>query len=74
MLIGSIFFAAMGLFTESLGDEYSFTWLAVIRSVLALVFAVALAKSAGVKLVYFRPRTLWMRSLAGSCAMLCVTR
>ena len=71
MLIGSIFFAAMGLFTESLGDEYSFTWLAVIRSVLALVFAVALAKSAGVKLVYFRPRTLWMRSLAGSCAMLC---
>jgi drug/metabolite transporter (DMT)-like permease len=71
MLIGSVFFAAMGLFTESLGDEYSFTWIAVIRSVLAFLFALTLAKSAGVKLVYFRPRTLWMRSLAGSCAMLC---
>jgi len=71
MLIGSVFFAAMGLFTESLGDEYSFTWIAVIRSALALVFAVGLAKSTGVRLVVFRPRTLWMRSLAGSCAMLC---
>jgi drug/metabolite transporter (DMT)-like permease len=71
MLLGSIFFAAMGLFAESLAKEYSFAWLATIRSALAMLFAILLAKSAGVKLVYFRPKTLWMRSIAGSCAMLC---
>lgn len=72
MLIGSVFFGLMGLLTESLGSEYSFAWIAAIRSAIATILAIALAKLGGAKLVYFRPRTLWMRSLAGCSAMMCI--
>jgi drug/metabolite transporter (DMT)-like permease len=70
MLIGSFFFAAMSLFTESLGDEYSFTWIACVRSAIATVTAVAMVWLGGAKLVFFRPATLWLRSLAGCTSMM----
>lgn len=70
MLIGSLFFAAMSLFTESLGDELSFTWIACIRSAIATVVAVVMVWLAGAKLVFFRPITLWWRSLAGCTSMM----
>jgi drug/metabolite transporter (DMT)-like permease len=70
MLFGSFFFAAMSLFTESLGDEYSFTWIAFIRSAIATLVAVAMVWLGGAKLVFFRPATLWLRSLAGCTSMM----
>ncbi len=72
MLIGSVFFAIMGLLTESLGDEYSFAWIAFIRSAIATVLAVMLVLSSGVRFAVWKPATLWMRSLAGCAAMLCI--
>lgn len=72
MLIGSIFFAAMGLIIESLSDEYSFTWIATIRSATALVVGAGLVIAGGANFAIFRPASLWMRSLAGSGAMLCI--
>src|SRR5262249_25087548 len=44
--------------------------IALVRSSLALVLAAILALSAGVRLVLWRPRTLWMRSLAGSLSLI----
>ena len=38
---------------------------------LALVFATVLTLHAGVKLVFLRPRTFWMRSMAGSVSLVC---
>ena len=38
---------------------------------LPLTFALLLARAAGVRLVLWRPRTLWIRSLAGSFSMVC---
>ncbi len=70
MLIGSFFFAAMSLFTESLGDELSFAWIACVRSAIATIVAVAMVWLAGAKLVFFRPVTLWWRSLAGCISMM----
>lgn len=72
MLIGSAFFASMGLLTESLGDEYSFGWLAAIRSLIATAIALSLAGIHRSKLVLWKPASLWMRSLAGCTAMLCL--
>jgi drug/metabolite transporter (DMT)-like permease len=72
MLIGSIFFAAMGLIIESLADEYSFTWIATIRSATATLVAASLVLAGGAKFAFLRPANLWMRSLAGSGAMLCI--
>lgn len=72
MLIGSIFFAVMGLLTESLGDEYSFAWIASIRSAIATALAIALVLAGRAKFVVFRPANMWMRSLAGCAAMMCI--
>lgn len=72
MLIGSVFFAAMGLLTESLAEEYSFAWIAAIRSAIATCLAAALVIYHRAKFALFRPASLWMRSLAGCAAMLCI--
>lgn len=72
MLIGSIFFAAMSILTESLGSTFSFTWIIAVRSLLATLWMVSLTLLSGKKLVLCRPASLWMRSLAGCSAMLCL--
>jgi drug/metabolite transporter (DMT)-like permease len=38
---------------------------------LAFTFAATLALASGVKLVWWRPRTLWLRSLSGSVSLVC---
>lgn len=72
MLIGSLFFAVMGLLIESLGTEYSFAWIATIRSAVATTIAVCMVLYARANFVVLRPASLWMRSLAGCTAMLCL--
>ncbi len=72
MLVGSIFFAAMGLFTESLAEEYSFAWIAAVRSGIATCLAATLVLYHRAKFAIFRPASLWLRSLAGCAAMLCI--
>lgn len=72
MLIGSFFFAVMGLLIESLGREYSFAWIATIRSAVATLIAVGMVLYVRAEFVVLRPASLWMRSLAGCSAMLCL--
>lgn len=72
MLIGSFFFAAMGLLIESLGTEFSFAWIATIRSAVATLIAVGMVLYVRAKFVVWRPASIWMRSLAGCSAMLCL--
>jgi drug/metabolite transporter (DMT)-like permease len=45
--------------------------IALSRSLLAVMLAALLAFASGASLVYFRPRTLWMRSIAGSISVMC---
>ena len=72
MLIGSFFFAVMGLLIESLGREYSFAWIATIRSAVATLIAVGMVLYARAEFAVLKPASLWMRSLAGCTAMLCL--
>ena len=71
MLCGSASFACMGAFSRAATPQVDWRIIALARAALMLVFAYALARLQGVKLLFFRPRALWMRSLAGSGALMC---
>ncbi len=71
MLIGSIFFAIMALLAESLKEQFSYPWITMVRSGVATVLAITLAVSAGARLVFLKPVTLWIRSLSGWASMIC---
>lgn len=71
MLIAAAVFTAMGGFARALADRCDWLFIASVRTFLAMSIAVTCAKLSGQRLVFFRPVTLWMRSLAGSVSLLC---
>jgi drug/metabolite transporter (DMT)-like permease len=78
MLCGSLAFASMGTLAHKLGGYCDWQTIALARSVFPLALVTALALAAGVRLVFWKPRILWMRSIAGSvslvCTFYCLTR
>ena len=70
MLLGAASFSVMSFLTHRLSSTYSWQTIAVVRTAVALVLTVALARAAGAQLVFWRPGTLWIRSFAGSVALL----
>jgi drug/metabolite transporter (DMT)-like permease len=78
MLCGSFSFAVMAVLAEALthasGESpplCDWQTVAVFRAGLVALFAALLARHAGVRLVWWRPARLWVRSIAGSCSMIC---
>ncbi|MBI1759885.1 MAG: DMT family transporter [Acidobacteria bacterium] len=71
MLWASLGFALMAAFSHRAGEFCDWQLVVVARASVAFCFALLLAKGAGVKLVFFSSRILWLRSLAGSASMLC---
>ena len=71
MLLGTFAFAVMAVLINELKEEVPWQWIALARSSLAMVFGAGLVLAAGAKFVFLRPRTIWMRSLAGSISLLC---
>jgi len=69
MLWASVWFAGMVLLIQACGGQCAWQTVASMRSIIAAVVALGLARAAGVKLVFPGPRTLWLRSLAGSLSM-----
>jgi drug/metabolite transporter (DMT)-like permease len=70
MLLGAASFSIMSFLTHLLSDALCWQAIAMIRAGIALVLTVGIAQATGVKLAVFRPRTLWIRSTAGSVALL----
>jgi drug/metabolite transporter (DMT)-like permease len=70
MLASALSFAAMGAFSHLAGERCDWQIVALARTSLAFVFSLTLSLSTGVRLVLFKPRILWMRSLAGSVGVL----
>ncbi len=70
MLSGCVAFTYMGTLTHALRLECDWRWIALARSFMALLLAGAFTLAQGHRLVFWRPRTLWWRSLAGSGSML----
>jgi drug/metabolite transporter (DMT)-like permease len=71
MLLGSLSFAFMAAMAHGLGSVCDWQVIALARTGLALLFALSLCLAARVKLVFLKPRTLWMRSIAGSISLVC---
>jgi drug/metabolite transporter (DMT)-like permease len=69
MLMGSLAFAIMSTLAHALRDQCDWQVIALARSSLAFLFAGILAMAAGARLVLWRPRTLWIRSIAGSVSL-----
>ncbi len=69
MVSGSLAFAVMGTLAHALREQFDWPVIALTRSVIALVCAAGLALAARAPLVFWRPRILWMRSLAGSLSL-----
>jgi drug/metabolite transporter (DMT)-like permease len=65
-------FASMGALTRGLRNEFGWEVIALARSVVVLAVSGTLAVVGGVKLRLWRPRALWIRSIAGTISMLCV--
>jgi drug/metabolite transporter (DMT)-like permease len=71
MLCGSLAFALMGTLAHALGPRCDWQVIALVRSLLPLAICAFLARRAGARLVFWRPRTLWVRSCAGSVSLVC---
>ena len=69
MLGGAAAFAFMSLLTGVAGQWCDWQYIAIVRTSLALLLAGTYAVAAGAKLVFFKPATLWMRSIAGSVSL-----
>jgi drug/metabolite transporter (DMT)-like permease len=69
MLWASVAFAIMAAFTHLAGERCDWQLVAVSRAAIAFFFSFVIAIASGVKLVIRGPKTLWVRSLAGSIGM-----
>lgn len=69
MVSGCFSFAWMGALAHEAGSEWNWRVVALARSVLVLFFVGMAALGSGTPLVFFRPRVLWMRSLAGTVSL-----
>lgn len=71
MLAGSFSFTLMGVLAKKLTQTCDWQLVAVFRAGLVAAFAGLMAWAAGSRLVFLRPWRLWVRSVAGSCSMVC---
>ncbi len=69
MVCGSFAFAVMGTLAHALRLHCDWRLIALTRSGVALAGAAVLAAVAGARLVLWRPRVLWLRSVAGSLSL-----
>ncbi len=71
MLGAALSFSVMGACTHALGSRCHWLVVALVRVVFMFSATATLARLAGVPLPVWRPRTLWIRSLAGSFSLVC---
>ena len=71
ILGASLSLATMAALVHAVGPRCDWLVISLVRAVLMLATAATLARSSGSKLAVWRPRTLWVRSLAGSCSLVC---
>jgi drug/metabolite transporter (DMT)-like permease len=71
MVSGAFQFALMGTLTHALGPRCDWRLIALVRAGFMFGAMVLVARLAGVRLVLWTPRVLWVRSLAGSLSLVC---
>ncbi len=71
MLISAFSFATMGALAHALRGEVDWQVVALCRAFVTLVAFGAAAVLAGVKLRFWKPKSLWMRSVPGAISLVC---
>ena len=71
MISAALCFATMVAFTHALGPRCDWLTIALVRVAVMFATSVTIARLSGVALVLWEPRTLWMRSFAGSFSLVC---
>ncbi len=71
ILGASLSLATMAALAHWVGPRCDWLVVAQVRVLMMLATSAALATAAGSPLLIFRPPTLWLRSLAGSCSLVC---
>ena len=71
MIAGALALASMGALASEAGSRCDWLVVALVRAILMLGTAVTIVRASGSELVFWRPRTLWVRSLAGSFSLVC---
>jgi drug/metabolite transporter (DMT)-like permease len=71
ILGAALMLATMGALVHAVSDRCDWLVVSLFRALMMLATSATLARSAGSELVLWRPRTLWIRSLAGSCSLVC---
>jgi drug/metabolite transporter (DMT)-like permease len=71
MLCGCFFTAWMCQLAYQVRDLCDWRVVALARCSLAFLFALALARISGARLVFWRPAALWLRGCASSVSLLC---
>lgn len=71
MISAAFCFASMGAMTHAVGSRCDWLLIAFIRIFCTFVFSVSLALAGGARLVVWKPRSLWMRSIAGTISLAC---
>ena len=71
MLLGAFAFAGMGSCTHALGSRCDWLIVALVRAAFMFGVTASLALASGVRPTFWRPRKLWVRSLAGSFSLVC---
>ena len=71
MITAAFCFASMGALTHAAGSHCDWLLIALFRIVITFVVAVGLAWVGGARLVLFTPKTLWIRSIAGTISLFC---
>ena len=69
MLGGCVSFSVMSALAHAAGERCDWQTVAFFRSFLVLVFVGTYSLLTGTRLVFFRPRRLWVRSFAGSTSL-----
>ena len=72
MLCSALAFATMGAFARGLRERASWEVIALARSIIVLILISGMVYVSDVKVHFWRPWTLWARSIAGSVSMLFV--
>jgi drug/metabolite transporter (DMT)-like permease len=69
MLAGCGSFSIMSVLAHAAGERCNWQTVAFFRAFLVLLFVGTFSLATGTKLVFFRPRKLWIRSIAGSLSL-----
>lgn len=71
MVMGAAAFALMGAASQAAARTCDWRLVAFSRAALCLVFSVILARAGDIRLVFFKPRTLWIRSVTAALGLPC---